>query len=190
MFRLWPRTTKPFDKRCSRCFLEIHCRMSPSHFYVYTLFWFLGFFCLLDVWVTTEWTWKNNASEFCLYKSWLCRYETASWFEDTNVKLLLQSAWLRLKICFACSVCCPPSASSSPPTSPPFPSTPPPSKEGKPGMSDVTPLFGFSGLSFDSHFPISPLLLFCLVQLLSLSCVIFLLMIHSPDLKNKKNSQH
>ena len=37
--------------------------------------------------------------------------------------------------------------------------------EGRPGMSDVTPLSGISGLSFDPTL-LSPLLLFCLVLLL------------------------
>ena len=40
--------------------------------------------------------------------------------------------------------------------------------EGRPGMSDVSPLFGISGLSFDSTL-LSPLLFFCLVLLPFLS---------------------
>ncbi len=40
--------------------------------------------------------------------------------------------------------------------------------EGRPGMSDVSPLSGISGLSFDSTF-LSPLLFFCLVLLPFLS---------------------
>ena len=48
---------------------------------------------------------------------------------------------------------------------PPPPSTP----KGGQGMSDVSPLSGISGLSFDSPF-LSPLLFFCLVLLLFLSC--------------------
>ena len=40
--------------------------------------------------------------------------------------------------------------------------------EGRPGMSDVSPLSGISGLSFDSTL-LSPLLFFCLVLLLFLS---------------------
>ena len=41
--------------------------------------------------------------------------------------------------------------------------------EGRPGMSDVSPLSGISGLSFDSTL-LSPLLFFCLVLLPFLSC--------------------
>ena len=48
-------------------------------------------------------------------------------------------------------------------------------------MSDVTPLSGILGLSFDSSF-LSPLLLFCLVLML----VIFLLMVLSPDFFSRK----
>ena len=44
--------------------------------------------------------------------------------------------------------------------------------EGRPGMSDVSPLSGISGLSFDSTL-LSPLLFFCLVLLL-FSCYPFL----------------
>ena len=44
------------------------------------------------------------------------------------------------------------------------------SPEGRPGMSDVSPLSGISGLSFDSTF-LSPLLFFYLVFLLFLSCL-------------------
>ena len=40
--------------------------------------------------------------------------------------------------------------------------------EGRPGMSDVSPLSGISGLSFDSTL-LSPLLFFCLVLLPFLS---------------------
>ena len=40
--------------------------------------------------------------------------------------------------------------------------------EGRPGMSDVSPLSGISGLSFDSTL-VSPLLFFCLVLLPFLS---------------------
>ena len=40
--------------------------------------------------------------------------------------------------------------------------------EGRPGMSDVSPLSGISGLSFDSTL-LYPLLFFCLVLLLFLS---------------------
>ena len=48
-------------------------------------------------------------------------------------------------------------------------------------MSDVFPLSGISGLSSDFSF-LSPLLFFCLVLLLFLSClVIFLLTVHFPD---------
>ena len=43
------------------------------------------------------------------------------------------------------------------------------SPEGSLGMSDVSFLSGISGLSFDSPF-LSPLLFFCLVLLLFLSC--------------------
>ena len=46
-----------------------------------------------------------------------------------------------------------------------FSITPP---EGRPGMSDVSPLSGISGLSFDSTL-LSPLLFFCLVLLPFLS---------------------
>ena len=42
------------------------------------------------------------------------------------------------------------------------------SPEGRPGMSDVSPLSGISGLSFDSTL-LSPLLFFCLVLLPFLS---------------------
>ena len=42
------------------------------------------------------------------------------------------------------------------------------SPEGRPGMSDVSPLSGISGLSFDSTL-LSPLLCFCLVLLPCLS---------------------
>ena len=42
--------------------------------------------------------------------------------------------------------------------------------EGRQGMSDVSPMSGISGLSFDStSILLSPLLFFCLVQLLFLS---------------------
>ena len=51
--------------------------------------------------------------------------------------------------------------------------------EGRPGMSDVSPL---SGLSFDSTLP-SPLLVFCLVLLLFLSYLFFSCpLAHSPEL--------
>ncbi len=42
------------------------------------------------------------------------------------------------------------------------------SPEGRPGMSDVSPLSGISGLSFDSTL-LSPVLFFCLVLLPFLS---------------------
>ena len=42
------------------------------------------------------------------------------------------------------------------------------SPEGRPGISDVSPLSGISGLSFDSTL-LSPLLFFCLVLLPFLS---------------------
>ena len=47
-------------------------------------------------------------------------------------------------------------------------SSPPPPSVGRPGMSDVSPLSGISGLSFDSTL-LSPLLFFCLVLLPFLS---------------------
>ena len=50
--------------------------------------------------------------------------------------------------------------------------------EGRPGMSDVSPLSGISGLSFDSTL-LSPLLFFCLVLLLFLSIVFCLLALSS-----------
>ena len=49
---------------------------------------------------------------------------------------------------------------------------PPPPPEGRPGISDVSPLSGISGLSFDSTL-LSPLWLFCLVLLLFLSYLFF-----------------
>ena len=45
--------------------------------------------------------------------------------------------------------------------------------EGRPGMADVSPLSGISGLSFDSTL-ISPFLFFHLLLLLFLSCLYFL----------------
>ena len=48
-------------------------------------------------------------------------------------------------------------------------------------MSDVSLLFGISGLSFDSNL-LSPLLFFCLVLLLFLSYLFFCLLVHSPEL--------
>ena len=44
------------------------------------------------------------------------------------------------------------------------------SPEGRPGISDVSRLFGIAGLLFDSTL-LSTLLVFCLVLLLSLSCL-------------------
>ena len=52
--------------------------------------------------------------------------------------------------------------------------------EGRPGIYDVSPLSGISGLSVWSHFSISPLLFFCLVSFSVLSYP-FLLLAHSPD---------
>ena len=53
--------------------------------------------------------------------------------------------------------------------------------EGRPGMSDVSPLSGISGLLFDSTL-LSPFLFFCQVLPLFLSCLFFWLLIHSPDI--------
>ena len=62
-----------------------------------------------------------------------------------------------------------------------------PSPEGRPGMPDVTLLYGIIGLSFDSPF-LSPLLFFFLSAYSSCSfyLVIFLLMFHSPDFSPRK----
>ena len=49
-----------------------------------------------------------------------------------------------------------------------FPCVSPP--EGRPGMSDVSPLSGISGLSFDSTL-LSPILFFCFFRFLFLSCL-------------------
>ena len=58
--------------------------------------------------------------------------------------------------------------------------------EGRPGMSDVSPLSGISGLSVDSTL-LSPLLFFCLVLLLFLFYLFFLcLQVHSPKLFFRK----
>ena len=46
-------------------------------------------------------------------------------------------------------------------------------------MSDVSPLFGISGLSFDSTL-LSPLLFFCLILLLFVS-FFFCMLVHSSD---------
>ena len=79
--------------------------------------------------------------------------------------------------CFYCSVT---------PTNKPWqPCCFPP--EGRPGMSDVSPLSGISGLSFDSTF-LSPLLFFCLVLLLFLSYLFFCLLVHSPELFPENSS--
>ena len=68
--------------------------------------------------------------------------------------------------------------------------------EGRPGISDVSPLSGISGLSFDSTL-LSPLLFFCLVLVLFLSYLFFFcLLVHSVDLSkpdfkkvHKRNGQ-
>ena len=52
--------------------------------------------------------------------------------------------------------------------------------EGKPGISDIFPLSGLSGLSFDSTL-LSPLLFFCLVLLLFLSYTFFFLLANFPE---------
>ena len=53
--------------------------------------------------------------------------------------------------------------------------------EGRPEMSDVYPLSGISGLSFDSTL-LSPLLFLCLLPLLFLCCLFFCLLALSLDL--------
>ena len=53
--------------------------------------------------------------------------------------------------------------------------------EGRAGMSDVFLLSGISGLSFDSPF-LSPLLFFSAQSFCSFCLVIFLLIVHSPDI--------
>ena len=62
-----------------------------------------------------------------------------------------------------------------------------PGPEGRPGMSDVSPLSGISGLSFGSTL-LSPLLFFWLVQLLFLSYLFFCLLIHSPEVFPENSS--
>ena len=58
--------------------------------------------------------------------------------------------------------------------------------EGRPGIPNVSPVSGISGLSLWFHFSIiSPLLFFCLVLLLFLSYP-FLLLAHSPDIFSPK----
>ena len=70
-------------------------------------------------------------------------------------------------------------------TSAGFPPTVP---EGRPGMSDVSPLSGISVLSFDST-SLSPHLFFCLVLLLFLSYLFFsCLLVHSPELFPENSS--
>ena len=59
--------------------------------------------------------------------------------------------------------------------------------EGRPGMSDVSPLSGISGLSFDSTL-LSPLLFFCLVLLPFLSFIIFFLLALSSKLFPENSS--
>ena len=57
--------------------------------------------------------------------------------------------------------------------------------EWRPGMSDVTLLFGISGLSFDSHF-LSSLPFFCIVFILCL--VVVVLTTYSSDFFSRKKS--
>ena len=66
-------------------------------------------------------------------------------------------------------------------------SSPVGSPEGRPEMSDVSPLSGISGLSFDSIL-LSPLLLFCLVLLPFLSYLFFCLLVHSSELSSENSS--
>ena len=58
---------------------------------------------------------------------------------------------------------------------------------GRPGMSDVSPLSGISGLSFDATL-LSPPLFFCIVLLLFLSYLFFCLLAHSPELFPENSS--
>ena len=58
--------------------------------------------------------------------------------------------------------------------------------EGRPGMSDVSPLSGISGLSFDSTL-LSPLLFFCLILILVMS-YLFCLQVHSSKLFPENSS--
>ena len=55
------------------------------------------------------------------------------------------------------------------------------SPEGRPGLSDVSPLSGISELLFDSTL-LPPLLFLCLILLLFLFYLLFCLLDHSPEL--------
>ena len=59
--------------------------------------------------------------------------------------------------------------------------------EGRPGMSDVSPLSGISGLSLDSTL-LSPLYFFRLVLVLFLSYLFFCLLVHSAILFMENSS--